>query len=88
VSQFIPAPVKEAWNQWRASRAAAKEESDDGRKRIEGDNWGVKEAQENYKMEASEFIRGAIPDLSPALLVCLRPLACRAAVARPRTIQP
>ena len=56
VSHLIPSRVQELWNEWRASRAAAREESssEDGRTgAIQGDNWGVKEAQQNYKMEAS-----------------------------------
>ncbi|KAL8305429.1 hypothetical protein RB597_003748 [Gaeumannomyces tritici] len=55
VSQLIPTRVQELWNEWRASRAAGKESSSEGSRAvaIEGDNWGVKEAQQNYKMEAS-----------------------------------
>lgn len=49
VSQFVPTGVKDLWQQWKAWRAQRAEGDDT----TDSDKWGVKEAQENHKEEAS-----------------------------------
>ncbi|KAH8840596.1 hypothetical protein MCOR27_003356 [Pyricularia oryzae] len=58
LSQFVPASVKDLWHQWKSLMTRgeeAKEGVEGGPKReiSSDDKWGVKEAQENHKEEAS-----------------------------------
>ncbi|TLD29295.1 hypothetical protein PspLS_03497 [Pyricularia sp. CBS 133598] len=58
VSQFVPASVKDLWHQWKSWSAQGEEtkEAVEGgpvREVSADDKWGVKEAQENHKEEAS-----------------------------------
>ncbi|TLS24514.1 hypothetical protein PpBr36_08350, partial [Pyricularia pennisetigena] len=58
VSQFAPANVKDLWHQWKSWRWQGEEDKEavegNSRRDISADDkWGVKEAQENHKEEAS-----------------------------------
>lgn len=60
LSQFVPASVKDLWHQWKSLMTRgeeAKEGVEGGPKReiSSDDKWGVKEAQENHKEEASKL---------------------------------
>jgi hypothetical protein len=58
VKQFIPESVKQTWRDWRASMKKAAHETTGGdqlEKPVEMVGWGVEEADERYKRDASKF---------------------------------
>jgi hypothetical protein len=58
IKQFIPESVKQTWHDWRASMKQAAHETtggDEVNKSVEMAGWGVEEADERYKRDASRF---------------------------------
>ena len=58
VKQFIPESVKQTWRDWRASMKKAAHDTTGGdqlEKPAEVVGWGVEEADERYKRDASKF---------------------------------
>jgi hypothetical protein len=60
VSQFIPDSIKQAWHDWRAAMKAAQQGEKTGQETTEGEDaaattgWGVEQAEQRNKTEASE----------------------------------
>lgn len=60
VSTIVPASVQVYWHKYRAALKEAKRESGiEAQEGGEGDGWGVKEAEERNKHEASEYLPGS-----------------------------
>lgn len=60
VKQFIPESVKQRWHEWRAAvKGVEKEELGDNHisEDIEMVGWGVEQAQERHKADASKLER-------------------------------
>jgi hypothetical protein len=58
IKKFIPDSVKQTWREWRASMKKAEQDIPGGEEvgeRVEMAGWGVEEADQNYKAEASTW---------------------------------